>query len=116
MKQVLIIDDEEIVIETLKIILDNFSVNVIGCTDPVEGSEIAIRTNFDLILLDLKMPEMNGTEIAFKVLRAKADAKILMITSSPMDPLIEKALTYGVMGVVKKPFEIDKILNFLEVS
>ena len=114
MKSILIVDDDEVIIESLKIMLGGFSVSVTGYTDPFAGCEIAIRQKFDLILLDLKMPELNGAEISIQILKARPDARILMLTSSPMDPLIQKAINAGVLGVVKKPYEICKILNYLE--
>ncbi|MBI9098627.1 MAG: response regulator [Spirochaetaceae bacterium] len=116
MKSILIVDDDELMIESIKIMLEKFSVSVTGYTDPFAGSDIAIRQKFDLILLDLKMPGLNGAEISIQILKARPDARILMLTSYPMDPLIQKAINAGVLGVVKKPFEIGKILKYLEMK
>jgi len=56
----------------------------------------------------------NGAEIAEAVLSRKPEARILVITAYPNDPLVQRAITAGAVGLLKKPFEIAKILDFLK--
>jgi DNA-binding NarL/FixJ family response regulator len=60
------------------------------------------------------MPVKNGAEITEDILKAKPNARILVITAYPSDPLAERALKAGAVGLLKKPFEIAKILDFLK--
>ena len=55
----------------------------------------------------------NGAEVTEAVLARKPGARILVITAYPNDPLAERAIKAGAVGLLKKPFEIAKILDFL---
>ena len=58
------------------------------------------------------MPVRNGAEITEAILAKKPDARVLVITAYPSDPLAERAIKAGAVGLLKKPFEIGKILTF----
>jgi DNA-binding NtrC family response regulator len=113
-KRILVIDDEEIVLNTIKLILDDMGYEVITHQDPLKGVDEAIQNHFDLIITDLRMPQKNGSEITEEVLNVKPDARILILTAHPTDPLAKKALEAGALSLTKKPFEIGKILDFLK--
>jgi FixJ family two-component response regulator len=55
----------------------------------------------------------NGAEITEAILAKKPSARILVITAYPNDPLAQRAMGAGAIGLLKKPFEIAKILDFL---
>lgn len=113
-KKVLIIDDEAMVLDALALILEDMGYAVTPCQDSTEGARRAIEDRFDLILCDLRIPNKNGAEVTREVMSKKPDAKILIVTAFPSDPLAEQALSSGAMGLVKKPFEISKILDYLK--
>lgn len=58
------------------------------------------------------MPEKNGAEVTETILKEKPDAKVLIISGHPHDPLAKRALDAGAKGTVKKPFDKGKSLNF----
>lgn len=110
--KILIIDDEATILEAVKMILEDFEFSVTTCGDAIEGERLAVENDFDLILLDIRMPEKNGAEVTKAVLTKRPDAKIFVITGFPGDQLTQRALECGARGVLKKPFEIAKILDF----
>jgi DNA-binding NtrC family response regulator len=112
-KSILVIDDETMILDAIKIIFEDMGYNVHTTSDPIEGTEVAIAQDFDLILTDVRMPSRNGAEVAEAVLARKPKARILVITAYPNDPLAERAIKAGAVGLLKKPFEIAKILDFL---
>ncbi len=114
MKRILIIDDEVMIVDAAKIIFKDLGYEVVGFSDPVEGVEKAKNEDFDLILVDLRMPGKNGAEVTEEIMKAKPDARLLIITAYPTDPLAKRAMDAGAMALVKKPFEIGKILDFLK--
>jgi len=114
MKRILIIDDEELIVRLMKDILEDLGHRVEGFTDPLKGEKSAIENNYDLILVDLHMPGKSGSDVIWEILKAKPEAKILLITSFPRDPLAESALNAGAVALMKKPFDIAKIITFLE--
>lgn len=112
--RILIIDDETMVIDALELILEGLGHAVEGYSDPLAGEEAASTKDYDLILSDLRMPGKNGAEVVKSILQKKPDARVLVITAFSSDPLADQALGYGAVGLVRKPFEIAKILEYLE--
>jgi DNA-binding NtrC family response regulator len=112
-KTILVIDDETMILDAIKIIFEDMGYSVQTTSDPVQGTDTAIAQDFDLILTDIRMPSRNGAEITEAVLAKKPKARILVITAYPNDPLAERAIKAGAVGLLKKPFEIAKILDFL---
>ena len=112
-KIILLIDDEQIMLDAVKTILEEMDHQVECFSSSVEGLKSALNNDFDLILTDIRMPELNGAELTEAVLKEKPDAKILVITAHPQNPLAKRALDAGAKCLVKKPFDIGKILEFL---
>lgn len=113
-KRILVIDDEEMVLTTIKLIFEDMGYEVTTHQDPFKGKDEAIHNSFDLIISDLRMPKKNCAEITEEIMSVKPDARILIFTAHPTDPLAKKALEAGALSLVKKPFEIGKILDFLK--
>ena len=114
MKKLLIIDDESMIVDVAKVIFKDLGYEVDGFTDPVAGEEQAKSKDYDLILVDLRMPERNGAQVAESILKAKPNAQVLIITAYPTDPLAKQAMDAGAKALLKKPFEIGKIIEFLK--
>jgi CheY-like chemotaxis protein len=112
-KTILVIDDETMILDAIKIIFGDMGYDVHTTPDPIQGTETALSQDFDLILTDIRMPVRNGAEITEAVLAKKPGARILVITAYANDPLAERAIKAGAVGLLKKPFEIAKILDFL---
>jgi CheY-like chemotaxis protein len=113
MKSILVIDDETMILEAIKIIFEDMGYSVKIFADSQTGVEEAVRNDYDLILVDLRMPGVNGAEATEAIRKAKGSAKILIITAYPNDPLAARALEAGAVGLLTKPFEIARVLDFL---
>lgn len=113
-KKILVIDDEQMILNAIKVILEDMGYEVATFQDSSEGAEEAKKKDFDLIIVDLRMPGKTGDVITREIIDKKPDAKILILTGYPMDPLAKKALEAGAVSLVKKPFEIGKLLDFLK--
>jgi CheY-like chemotaxis protein len=115
MKQkVLVIDDEEMNLNVLKLVLEDMDYNVITQSDPYAGEVDAINNEYDLFVIDLRMPKKNGAEVTENILKEKPGSRILILTAYPDDTLANRALNAGALSLLKKPFEIVKILDFLK--
>jgi DNA-binding NtrC family response regulator len=114
MKKILVIDDEEMIVDVMKVILEDLGHQVTGFHNSQEGEKAAIENDYDLILVDVRMPEKNGAEVTRSILKVKPEARILIITAYPTDPLAESALNAGAVALVKKPFDMGKIIDFLK--
>ncbi|HUX20379.1 MAG TPA: response regulator [Spirochaetia bacterium] len=113
-KKILVIDDERMILDAIELILGDLGHEVSTFSDPVLGQNSAIENDYDLILTDLRMPGRNGAQLSEAVLGAKPNAKILVITAYPTDHLAAQAMQAGAVGLIKKPFEITKILDYLK--
>lgn len=109
---ILIIDDEKPILEAVAIILEDFEFTVSTSDDAQEGERIAVEKDFDLILVDIHMPKKNGAEVTKAIIARKPKAVIYVITGFPGDKLSQEAMANGAKGILKKPFEIAKILDY----
>ena len=104
-KSILIIDDEPEILNLLSRFLGknpNFSVSTFS--NPVSAISEIERTNFDLILLDIMMPQMNGLEVLEKIKSKKENQKVVMMTAySTLDKVL-KSHKEGATNYVMKPF------------
>ncbi|MBN1834303.1 MAG: response regulator [Spirochaetales bacterium] len=113
MKRILVIDDDRTVLEAIATILEDMGHRVDGFTGSSDGEKAALSADYDLILMDLRMPGKDGAAVTESILADKPQAKVLIITGHPSDPLAKRALDAGAKGLLKKPFEIGKVLDHL---
>jgi len=76
-----------------------------------EGIERVKQWDFDLVFLDLKLPDTDGAEFLGQMRRAKPDLPITIITGYPGSEMMERALKQGPFGVMNKPFDSSDITN-----
>lgn len=81
MKKVLIVEDEQSILKLLQYNLEKEGYEVSGAMDGKEGYEMALSTSFDIILLDLMLPGMDGMDVCRELRREKVDAPIIMLTA-----------------------------------
>jgi CheY-like chemotaxis protein len=102
---VLVIDDDDDIREMLTDLLQAMGVEVVGAPNGAEGVKLALKMAPDLILLDVRMPMMDGFEVC-RVIKSDAKGKeihILMVTSMDQQKDVEKALANGADGYIAKP-------------
>ena len=103
MKNVLIIEDEEKVVEVLKAYLEKEGYNVYFALNGLDGIQLFKETNFDLIILDLMLPDISGEDIC-RVIRETSDVYIFMLTAKgTLENKIE-GLNIGADEYLVKPF------------
>ena len=79
MKKILIIEDDPEIIKLLEIHLTNTIYNTDSSMDGEEGLQLALKNDYDLILLDLTLPSMDGIEVC-KKLRMTKNTPVIMLT------------------------------------
>lgn len=83
----------------------------------IECFDLALQTDndFDLVLLDVSMPERSGYDVAAHIKASGARTKVLMLTGLTDDPLVKAhALHVGVSNVLTKPVEISELYERIE--
>ncbi|MFW5797040.1 MAG: response regulator [Spirochaetota bacterium] len=114
MSNILVVDDEPMVANVLAGMLGEFGHEVTVTSRPEEAQTIVDSRDFDLYLFDLRMPQPSGEVLTRRVKARRPEARVLIMTAYPHDPAAIEALDAGAVGLVRKPFEISKIISFLE--
>ena len=116
MKKILIVDDEQDIVESLKFVLENNNYTCYCAYDGEDGLRLAREIIPDLIILDVMMPRINGYKISrlLKFDKKYKDIPILMITarSQEEDRLIGEET--GADEYITKPFDLDEVLNSIK--
>ncbi len=69
--------------------------------------------DFDITLMDVRMPGMSGVDSFFEFRKIKPDAKVVMMTAYSVEDLLRRAIEAGALGVMHKPFGSDQLLKIL---
>lgn len=110
MGKVLIIEDEQDIVDLLKIHLEDLDQKVESSSDGLAGLNIAMKGNYDLVVLDLMLPSMNGIEVCKALRKADNHVPVLMLTakSEEFDKVL--GLEIGADDYMTKPFSIREFI------
>ncbi len=112
--KILVIDDDRSVCETVSSLLERngFQVQTIG--DPQAATELAIQESFHLILVDLKMPEMDGIEVVSRITEVDRKVACIIMTAYPDLETAAAAMRAGCRDYITKPFKQDELLQAVD--
>ena len=111
--RVLVAEDEEGSQILAEKILKRFGLEVVIAANGKEAIEKAFRESYDLILIDIQMPVMNGYEAVRKLRREGITTPIIALTAYAMSGDREKCLEAGCDGYISKPFELKELQEVL---
>lgn len=107
--KVLIVDDEEVIVESLMPVLTGQGHDVISAGNAARALEAVARGGIDLVLLDLGLPDIDGIEIIAKI-KELSDAAIVILSARHLEADKVRALDEGSDDYVNKPFGIGELL------
>ena len=108
--RLLIADDEEGIRESLKLLLER-EYEVTLADNGQEAWEWLSRDGFDLAVLDIKMPKLDGLEILKRMKRQRIETPVLMLTAYQSVELAKEAVKLGAVDYVTKPFDSTQVLD-----
>ena len=114
-KRVLIIDDDDEIRELLEFDIKASGYFVDTACDGMEGLNKALNNSYDIILLDVMMPKMNGFDVCKNIRRAKLSIPILMLTAKGTIDDKTEGFDCGADDYLVKPFDIQEVLLRLRV-
>lgn len=113
---VLVVDDDETICDVIKSALEEKGYRVEVASDGEEAVERTWKNDFDVTILDMKLPAMNGFEAFLSIRSIRPKAFVILITGYPetMDGLVKDALEKGAYISLRKPFDMEKLLEVLK--
>ncbi len=113
-KRLLIIDDEQNMRHMLSVMLQRAGYEVSSAEDGEQGFKAIVSGDFDLVLCDVKMPNMDGITLLRKLAEHKKEAVVIMMSAyGTIDSAVE-AMSCGAFDFITKPFKSGEILLSLE--
>jgi len=115
MKRVLVVDDEPSICEGIELILTRAGFEVKKALSGEEAVTIAEHESFDVVLMDLIMPGMDGADTCAEILRLRPNTRIVAISGSPSGARVEKFIRSGGIEVyLYKPFGKEELIAGVE--
>jgi len=108
-QRMLVIDDEEVVLESCRKVFEAEGFEVVTTTSPQEGLRFASASSFDVILCDWKMPGFDGMDVVEEIDQRSPDSAVVMISGYPTLGRATEAMKRGAMDYVAKPFTPEEI-------
>ncbi|MDP8241085.1 MAG: response regulator [Candidatus Hatepunaea meridiana] len=123
-KKILFVDDEENILKALKRLLwdHNHIWETTFINDPAEAKQMLYKNSYDAVVLDLKMPRINGLELLdiIKANEATKDIQVIILTGHGDDNLKRQALDMGATDLLNKPINKDDLVarlsNVLQIK
>jgi DNA-binding response OmpR family regulator len=109
--KILVADDEEGLLELIRFSLDADGHNITTAKNGRDALALAQKTRYDLIVMDVMMPFMDGYHVAAEVSQSKDAPPILLLTSRDFDQDQAAIKGSGATAFLSKPFEITELLR-----
>jgi len=112
--RILIVDDEVDIALILKLHLEDSGFRTARARDGLEALEQVRRESFDLVLLDIKMPRMDGIEVLERLMADHPEMAVVMMTAHGSEDIAVEAMKKGAIDYIAKPFSTDDMLKRVE--
>ena len=115
MSKILVVDDERLIVKGIKFSLTQDGMDVSVAYDGEEALSLAEKEDFDLILLDVMLPKVDGLEVCSRI-REFSSVPIIMVTAKGEDIDKIMGLELGADDYITKPFAIEEVLARMRVA
>jgi two-component system cell cycle sensor histidine kinase/response regulator CckA len=113
--RILIIDDDETFCRLLVEILEEMGMRAVWTTNGLTGYEMLTRDDYDLCIIDVRMPLVLGTDLADAIREDYPQVKIILASGFADETLQEYAKRKGIL-LLSKPFTADRLLDTVELA
>jgi CheY-like chemotaxis protein len=113
-KSVLVVDDDHDMVETLCDILELGGWTTLRAYDGVNAVSLATSNHVDWVLMDIRMPHMDGMQALAAIRRARPDQRVVLMTAFASPEVRGTAALAGNVQLIKKPFEPAALFAALE--
>jgi two-component system response regulator HydG len=111
---ILVVDDDPGILETMADILVEKDFTVTMASDGFKAIELVKEKHFDAIIMDVRMPGIDGVETFKKMKKIKRVPKTIFMTAYALEDMIKEAKAEGAMAVLIKPIDIEALDSMLK--
>ncbi len=108
-RRVLLVDDNKEFLDSTKDVLELEGFDVVTATSGEESLMLTKTQSFEVVVMDIKMPRMNGVESFIAMKKQNPDVKVIIVTAYSVEELIQQAKDEGAYAVLNKPLNIDMV-------
>ena len=112
-KKILLVDDDEWIRDSLTLYFDTEGCQMVAVETAEEGIELLKQQDYDIILLDYKLPGIDGLTFSRKIQEIRPDAIKILITAYKNKKVVSEAMNAGIQDLIDKPFTIKTIEDSL---
>jgi DNA-binding NtrC family response regulator len=113
--KILVVDDEELICWSLKRTFEKHAGHSVCCVyTGNEAIQKIMENQYDVVITDLKLPDVNGHELVRKIKELGIDTPVIVISSYLSEDMLNAVMKHGVVRCINKPFQIEDILNDVE--
>jgi CheY-like chemotaxis protein len=111
--RILVVDDDSDFASSLGCVFQARGHEVVLAFGGSEAIEKSRDSDFDITFMDLKMPKKDGLESLREIREFKPAAQVVMMSGYASDPLLQRAVEHGALGVLNKPFNLNDALEMV---
>ncbi len=111
---ILVVDEQFADRKALKAILEDKGYRVATAKDGAEAIEMVRSQHYDIIFLDVSLPDMNGVETFVQVKKIDPKATVIMMSGCSEEELVSRAVREGAYACIYKPFDMKKVIALVE--
>jgi two-component system, LuxR family, response regulator FixJ len=115
-RRVYLVDDDDAVRDSVSLLLEAKGYDVRGFASAVEFLGAAPSLPIGCVVVDIRMPELDGLELQQRLIARKLDFPLIVITGHGDVPLAVRAMKAGAIDFIEKPFASDAILSSLDTA
>jgi DNA-binding NarL/FixJ family response regulator len=114
--RVVVVDDQALMRTGFRMILESADIEVVAeAKNGLEAVSVVAATNPDVVLMDIRMPELDGVEATRRIHESGSTARVLILTTFDLDDYVYSALRAGAAGFLLKDTPPEKLIDAVEV-
>jgi DNA-binding NtrC family response regulator len=114
--KILIVDDDRNLRRTMSLILRHRGYITETVENGAEAIDCVREQSFDIILMDIRMPVLNGVQALKEIKAIRPETVVFMMTAYAVEDMIQDALQQGASGVLYKPIEVEQVITLVETA
>jgi len=114
--RILLVDDNVEFLDSTRDVLESEGYEVVTANNGLDALHLSQRDPYDVVLMDIKMPRMNGVESFIKMKADRPRIRVILFTAYSLNELARKAEEEGAVAILNKPLDLKQLLNTVDLA